>query len=604
MVDQNILNWFGKGVKSGWITRYELEMLQFMEEEYGTLSEQEKLCAVFTSLFVNTGHTMLPLDRTARQWGKLLDIPGEDLELLPDERITADDLLNGKLVTEEDGMKPLLLRDNSLAFRRYALFEKELLSKIEKKNNPDENPYISSVEPELLNHLFRKSDSENPDWQKTAAALSLIKPFLIISGGPGTGKTTTVARLLVLHQRLNGGNLNIALAAPTGKAAGRMGEALSGEIAKLDLSEEEISGIPQEAKTVHRLLWPMRDEGLLPPAETKKLNYDLVIVDEASMVDLSLMHRLFTHLGENTRLILLGDKHQLASVEAGAVFADLCRKQENGFTVKTISLLKQLGITGELLQYRGRPLDDAIVYLTKSFRFDEKSGIGALAAAIKSTKNNPVKILESFNDLDHRPFSYSGSDLKNLTVHFEKRIKEARLADNPEMMLSYWKKEAWFTVLRRGLSGSEKLNALVEQRAASSVAAGRMHGWYHGRPVIITKNDYDLGVFNGDIGVCFKRENEDTHFVYVESGANLKKIPADRLVHAEPAYFLTVHKSQGSEFENVNLLLPNADTSILTRELLYTAVTRAKKKFTLHGSIELFKLGISRKTERFTMLGM
>lgn len=602
MADQEKYPWLEKGVKSGWITLYEQEMLRFMEEEYGDLSETEKLCTVFSSLFVNAGHTMLPLDRTARAWGELLGIPDEDLELLPDRVIKPEELQNSQIVTESDGMKPLMLRGHNLAFRRYALYEKELLEKIEQKNSPGDNPFISSVQAGLLDQLFGKPAGQEPDWQKTAAALSLIKPFLIISGGPGTGKTTTVAKMLVLHQRLNGGRLNIALAAPTGKAAGRMGGALNQEIEKLGLNEEELSGIPREAKTVHRLLWPVREEGLLPPAEIKKLNYDLVIVDEASMVDLSLMHRLFTHLNEDTRLILLGDKYQLASVEAGAVFADLCRKPENGFAQKTISLLNQLGINGELLEYRGRPLDDSIVYLTKSYRFDEKSGIGALAKAVKASESEPEKVIERFDDLDHRPFTYTGNDLKQLTEHFDKRIRDSRLADTPGEMLKYWKKEAWFTVLRRGLAGSEKLNAIVERTSAANTA-GRRHGWYHGRPVIITKNDYDLGVFNGDMGVCFRKEDEDIHFVYIESGADLKKIPADRLMHAEPAYFLTVHKSQGSEFEDVNLLLPNADTSILTRELLYTAVTRAKKRFTLHGNAELFKVGMNRRTERYTLLG-
>lgn len=599
-----IKDWFEDGVESGWIENYEREMLRFLAKEYGKFSDEIRLCTVFLSLFIKAGHTCLPLDRSPQEWVEILGLDLENSSLFKSHKITISELESSPLVGIEGDMKPLILTYNRLTFRRYWYYENIAGQWIIKNSSNKSNIGISDISVQILNNLFPDSSNEL-NWQKVAAVLSLIKPFLIISGGPGTGKTTTVARILALHQKLSDERLNIALAAPTGKAAGRMGEALNRELQKLDLSDEELRYFPTEAKTVHRLLSGTESRGLLPPVEKKLLHHDLIIIDEASMMDLSLMYRLVEHLSENTRLILLGDKDQLASVEAGAVFADLCRKTENGFLPETIEKLEELGIQSELPEHEESQISDSIVYLTKSYRFDESSGIGRLSDLVKSKnqKSEDVKsVFGGHSNLKHQTFKYQKEDIELILEDLRQRIKSCSEIYQPKEMLKFWKESVWLMVLRRGLTGTERLNRLIEDRLVADRIVTMQNGWYHGRPILISQNDYNLGVFNGDMGVCIVEE-DDSVWVYVETGSEIKRFKPQRLSHYNPAYFLTVHKSQGSEFNHVNFLLPQKDTPILTKELIYTAITRARESFSLYGSLDLFDEGIQRETLRFTGLG-
>ena len=596
-------NWFEKGVESGWIENYEREMLRFMEKEYGDLSDDIRMCAVFTSLFIKAGHTCLPLDRSPQEWVEILGLDVENSNIFTSEKLKASEIKLSPIVGSAGDMKPLILTDNRLTFRRYWYYENIAGQWIIKNSSKKSTIGISDISVQILDDLFPDSLNEL-NWQKVAAVLSLMKPFLIISGGPGTGKTTTVARILALHQRLSEDRMNIALAAPTGKAAGRMGEALNRELAKLDLSEEELRHFPSEAKTVHRLLSGTESRGILPPVEKKNLRQDLIIIDEASMMDLSLMYRLVDHLSDNTRLILLGDKDQLASVEAGAVFADLCRKAENGFLPETIRELKELGIKAELPQHEESEISDFIVYLTKSYRFDKSSGIGRLSEIVKNQNNENTNldlIFDEYKDLRFQPFNYQKKDLQIILEELKQRIKTCSGIQTSEEMLDFWKQSIWLMVLRRGLTGTERLNRLIEEQLAAERAVQMENGWYHGRPFMITQNDYNLGIFNGDMGVTLFDE-DDSIWVFVESGSEIKKFKPHRLSHFDPAYFLTVHKSQGSEFDRVNLLLPQKDTPILTKELIYTAITRARESFALWGDLSLFEKGMKRESLRFTGL--
>lgn len=598
-----IKGWFEKGVESGWIENYEREILRFLENEYGDLSEDIRMCAVFTSLFIKAGHTCLPLDLSPLEWVEILGLDVENPNIFTSEKLKISDVNSRLIVGSPGDMKPLILADNRLTFRRYWYYEYVAGQWIIENSSKKSTIGISDISVQILNNLF--PDSNELNWQKVAAALSLMKPFLIISGGPGTGKTTTVARILALHQRLSKERLNITLAAPTGKAAGRMGEALNHELENLNLSEEELRHFPSEAKTIHRLLSGTESRGLLPPVEKKNLRHDLIIIDEASMMDLSLMYRLVDHLSENTRLILLGDKDQLASVEAGAVFADLCRKAENGFLPDTIKDLKQLGIQAELPEHEESEISDSIVYLTKSYRFDKSSGIGRLSEIVKIQNNENANldfIFDEYNDLRFHPFNYQKKDLQIILDDLKQRINTCSGISTAEEMMDFWKQSIWLMVLRRGLTGTERLNRLIEEQLAAERTLEMENGWYHGRPFMITQNDYNLGIFNGDMGVTLL-DGDQSFWVYVESGSEIKKFKPYRLNHFDPAYFLTVHKSQGSEFDQVNLLLPQKDTPILTKELIYTAITRARERFALWGDLDLFENGMRRDTLRFTGLG-
>lgn len=591
-------NWWTEGVEAGWIEVYEQEMIRYLEGEEEGISDDVRCPVVFLSLFLKAGHTALPLDRTPAEWASELGLHLSEIGDLSGINISKNVLENSHLTGKPSEIKPFIISDDTLSFRKTYYRENKLLqwfTENSKNNNrSDINKHITKI--------FPDSAANSIDWQRVAAVLSVVKPFLIISGGPGTGKTTTVARIIALHQGLSEKPLKIALAAPTGKAAGRMSEALQDQLADMNLPEDVKESFPKEAKTVHRLLTGVKERGLLPAAEKKLLRYDLIIVDEASMIDLNLMYSLVSHLGKDTKLILLGDKDQLASVEAGSVFSDLCRKPENGFSTETISLLGEHGVNGIPENTEMAGLDDSILYLTKSYRFDERSGIGQLAEFVKSGGKPEEQLQDTINrfyDIDHEPFDYSKMNMQAMTAGILDRLERTQDIQSPEELIRHWKNSVWLSVLRRGLAGSERLNRLVEQQIASKRVVPAKHGWYHGRMVINTQNDYNLGVFNGDLGVCV-REPDGSLVVFIETGSTMKRIKPDRLLHAEPAYFLTVHKSQGSEFDHVHFLLPPSFNPVLSRELIYTAITRARKSCTIYGSRELLLKGIQNKTVRYT----
>src|SRR6056297_230052 len=584
--------------------RLEKELIRFLEQEHGEMTTEEKLAFILTVQFRMAGHVCLSINKTVRELGNMLELDSQLMGMLPDRTLQ---LTESSIIGKPDQETPFVLDGDKLYQHRYFKMERSLKEWINQKSDL-QSSVLSDKKIEILNELFEdepKDENDELNWQKVAVLLSAIKPFLIISGGPGTGKTTTVARLLVLHQRSSGKPLKVALAAPTGKAAGRMGEALKAGMKRLNMSDEDLEKYPLESQTIHRLLRGVEERGLLPPVREKKLPYDMVIIDEASMIDLSLMNRLTKHLAPETKLILLGDKNQLASVEAGSVFADLCGKADNLFREETVGLLDTAGIELDRSRFEAdlSTADDSIVYLTKSYRFSSDSGIGTLAEAVNkgiTSSEDFNQIVDCFSDVDQKAFNYQKHDFETIIEALTKRVREASSMTDVSALLDFWKMQMWLTVLRRGLSGSERLNQLAEQSLATKRAVRMNQGWYSGRPIIITRNDYDLGVYNGDFGVCMKSNEEDRFLIHVQSGAGVKTIRPERLQDYKPAFFLTVHKSQGSEFDTVNLLMPKDDVPILTKELLYTAITRAKQEFVLYGDKLMFVKGSVRSTERFS----
>jgi len=599
---ETLFNWYNSGKSDGWIELYEQELVRYLETKYGSLTDPEKLIAVFTSLFLKAGHVSLPIDQSPKEWADHLDLDNPTASQLPDLPMDRAELESNRLIGEGDEEKPFILHGDRISIRRFFMYEKKISDWI--KTRSEVTSDLHAELPLDYFHSLFEGDSESPNWQKVAVVMSLIKPFLIISGGPGTGKTTTVAKILAMQMMSSNEPLRIALAAPTGKAAGRMAESLYREIGRLNVPEEKRSQLPKDAATLHRLLYGLDRGGLLPDLEKKKLRYDLIIVDEASMIDLNLMYRLISHVGENTRLILLGDKDQLASVEAGSVFADLCQKPENGFLKETAKYVNRLMPETELPVKDTSVLSDSVLYLTKSYRFGAESGIGKLASTVKkgmATADDIAVLMDQSADITQEAFDFSRDRLEHLAETLAGQVKKVRDIRDDNELLDFWKRSAWLTVLRRGPEGSRELNRLVEKILVLQRTVQPENGWYHGRPIIITRNSYSKGVFNGDLGVCVK-ELDGKMSVYVESGSEIKKLQPNRLTDYAPAYFLTVHKSQGSEFDHVNLLLPKRNTPILTRELLYTAITRARKSFHLYGDLELFAKGIQRETIRYTGL--
>ncbi len=468
------------------------------------------------------------------------------------------------------------------------------------------------------------------NWQKVAAAVALSKKFAVISGGPGTGKTTTVTKLLaaLIEQAHSSGDQSehaqtptIKLVAPTGKAAARLTESIGKAVAALPVAPELKQAIPTEASTIHRLLGALPNSAEFRHNRDNPLHLDMLVVDEASMVDLPMMYKLIDALPKHARLILLGDKDQLASVEAGAVLGDICSFSQFGFSHGQAAQIARL--TGyETLAHSANCLvsvADSLCMLKKSYRFDARSGIGQLAQAINAGSAQKVDWVwqRDFSDIAKFPIDsqHYNQMVQTLVAEYGdylKRIETPQLdsvtnelettPQRAKAVLEQFARCRLLCAIREGDFGVIGLNQRIERAlAARNLIQTQDELWYHGRPVMVSRNDHALGLYNGDIGICMLddsgREPRLKVFFELPDGS-VKSVLPSRVPEHETAYAMTIHKSQGSEFEHTLMILPPEFTPILTRELIYTGVTRAKKRLSLFVDEKVMKRGIKVRTER------
>jgi exodeoxyribonuclease V alpha subunit len=496
---------------------------------------------------------------------------------------------------------PLILDDaNRLYLHRYWRYEQELAAAILKRGQAAE--FDRELLKRGLDRLFPEIPGVRTDWQRVAAIAALSRRFCVISGGPGTGKTSTVVKVLALLLEQQGGEgCRIALAAPTGKAAARLKESIMGGVACTD---EVRALIPEDVFTLHRLLGYLRGSCSFRHNSENPLPYDLVIVDEASMVSLPLMAKLVDALRHDTRLILLGDRDQLASVEAGAVLGDICNTGAmHGFSAQFAALAA--GLSGDELPVEETigPLGDAVVLLKKSYRFTSAGGIGTVGALVNEGSGEAAlaalkdDALPDISMTPTPPAAALGDELaEKIVTGFAAYLKEG----SPERAFDRFARFRILCAMRSGPYGVESVNRLVRERLAKAGLIKPEGRWYAGEPVMITRNDYNLGLFNGDVGLILpdpESGNELRAFFPSGTGQMRKVLPL-RLPEHESAFALTVHKSQGSEFDRVLLILPDRDLPLLSRELLYTAITRAKHSVELLGSDELFLSAVRRRIVR------
>ena len=528
---------------------------------------------------------------------------------------------------------PLILSGRRLYLRRFWQQEQDIMQAV--------NARLSTpvdIDPATINQnltpLFPASSSPadgSTHWQKIACALAVRSRLAVITGGPGTGKTTTVIRLLALLQTLalaNGSDehagtpLRISLAAPTGKAAARLKQSIGNQINALDLShhadpEALRHSIPHQVNTLHRLLGAGSGGRGYHYNATQPLMVDVVVIDEASMIDSSLMAALIDALPQHTRLILLGDKDQLASVEAGAVLGNLCARAESGgYSTETAQWLQ--AATGEAIDATyitdtPRPLEQGTAMLRLSHRFHTDSGIGELARNVNTgnaSTNSLSQLFTRFDDLQHNALKDAfDPKLARLGINEGHGLWIQQLQDNrPDDTADATDFDKWanqilhaqsrfqlLTPLQAGPWGVSGLNQLCEaalrQQRLLVEAVDSAYHWYEARPIMITSNDYGLGLRNGDIGIAMRvprhpNKPDGTMTLRVafegeDSDKPVRWILPSRLPSCQTVFAMTVHKSQGSEFEHAALVLPDSWNELMTRELIYTAVTRAKVRFTL-----------------------
>ena len=459
-----------------------------------------------------------------------------------------------------------------------------------------------------LQHLFPANKEQQPDWQMLATATAVLRLFSVISGGPGTGKTTTVIRILALLLALYPA-LRIALAAPTGKAAARMQEAIQAAKMRLPIAENLRCRIPEQATTIHRLLGPIGHSVYFQHDSVNRLAIDVLVVDEASMVDLALMTKLTAALPDTARLILLGDKDQLASVESGAVLGDICQ-QATGFSLhfaKTLLTLTGVELNPEDLSADNKSMNDSIVLLRQSYRFAHDSGIGALAHAVNSgDANAAIRVL---HDGDYPDVGWQNIEpskglprelLLAIAKGFEPYLKSINDAEPLATIIEQFNRFRILCALRGSETGVDAINRLTEQVLQNLSMLRIRAPWYIGRPIMITRNDYSLNLYNGDIGLTLP-DADDQHRLKVffpTATDDVRKIAPNRLSNVETCYAMTVHKSQGSEFNKVLLLLPQELSRVLNRELVYTAVTRARSAVEIWGREALLVAAINKRLQR------
>ncbi len=504
-----------------------------------------------------------------------------------------------KLVSDGSQTEPFILFNNRLYLHRYFKYETIIADSIHRfiKNEKEQrelNERLLKEHTSFIKELFlteTKSGSETQiNWQLVAGISASLNQFTIITGGPGTGKTTTVAKILAILYSINPA-LKVALAAPTGKAAARMGESLKNATsnAQINMSEEIKNGFETIVpSTIHRLLGYQPQSIYFKHDENNPVNYDVVIIDESSMIDVALFAKLFLALGPDTKVILLGDKDQLASVEAGSLFGDLCEAQEklNLFTPKRMEFInsfiddKTQQLSASFATKSPHPLAGHIIELQKSHRFSDDKGIGKFSKAI--IQNKPEVIKEYFKNEDVQveiDSIYSEKIFNDFIKGYKAFIEEKDILESLKKLNNL----KVLCVIREGEQGLYAINKKIEQYLIKQNLIRITGDFYQNRPVMITSNNYELNLFNGDIGIVREDENKELK-VWFEDKGNLVSFSPSYISNAETVFAMTIHKSQGSEFEKVMVILPDMENvPLLTRELLYTAVTRAKNQVIVQG---------------------
>jgi exodeoxyribonuclease V alpha subunit len=493
------------------------------------------------------------------------------------------------------GSSSILILDQQerLALGRLARCEQAIANQLLERSK-ETLPFDRQQARFLLEQLF-PGQEQTPSEQYIGCLTALLRRLLVISGGPGTGKTYLVARIVALLQGLAKKELRVALCAPTGKAAARLQESI--RKARAGLPPELGATVNEEAKTLHRLLGVRSSGDGFRYHQGNPLVLDLLIIDEASMVDVELMADLLAALPPRARLILLGDHNQLASVEAGSLFGDLWSHTRPDFSGEMHQRLHTL-IPGSPAQETSQEgFNDSLVLLTRSYRFDQKSGIGQLAAAINQGSVPAIPEQQEGELLHYRPEEREQLE-QVLLQHFEPLYQ----ATDPEEGFARLQQFRILCCLRRGPRGVEAINRLVEELLERKGHIKRHDPFYLGRPILVTRNHYGLGLFNGDTGLIWPDSEGHAMAWFERSDGALIPIAPARLPEHETGFALTVHKSQGSEFTTALIVLPEKDHRILSRELLYTAVTRAKKQVILYGDAPLLASAATRPIRRYSTL--
>lgn len=663
----DVLHQLAQWVEVGWLRALDRSLALFLQDMQADAEPLVLLAAALASHQLGHGHVCLDLAETLGAPDLSLSLPPEGQQAGEDVRLPSEllrpvtarhwcQVLAASPLVEQVGgdaaaalgERPLVLHGQRLYLRRYWNYERQVAAALQQRlQTPLALPENLSGQ---LDQLFADS-RQQPDWQRLACALAARGAFSIITGGPGTGKTTTVVRLLALLQAPAveaGQPLRIHLAAPTGKAAARLTESIGRQVGSLQVEDAVREQIPREVTTLHRLLGSRPDSRHFRHHAGNLLVLDVLVVDEASMIDLEMMACLLAALPPQARLILLGDKDQLASVEAGAVLGDLCRDAEAGCysdaTRQWLELVSGQSLAGAGLQAgdeRRHPLAQQTVMLRHSHRFGAASGIGELARAVNRA-DPPLarqvlaggrfadirsQVLRGLADPLLAQLMLGSERLPGYADYLrllgEQRPPAQLAARDPaweqwaQQVLRAFDSFQVLCAVRQGPWGVEGLNQHIAALLHRRGLLPEPRGWYEGRPVLVTRNDYALGLMNGDIGIALMVKEPALQpgeaearvlrvaFPRNDGSGGLRFVLPSRLSGVETVFAMTVHKSQGSEFAHALLVLPENRSPLLTKELVYTAITRASGDFTLlETRAGIFEAAVAQPVRRLSGLDL
>ncbi len=533
-----------------------------------------------------------------------------DLKVWVAEKLTADDLprpsleqlrkellATGVVGVGEGPLMPLVLDSSSRLYtlrhfqaeQRIASFVSERLQREITISAEQLNSTLAAVD------LLPEEDAASQDWQLAAVVAGCSRALTVICGGPGTGKTTTVAKLLsaLLH---GDPSLRVAIAAPTGKAAARLGEALQERSATHPSLAEPLANL--DPRTLHRLLGYLPAKDAFRYGASKRLPYDVVVVDEVSMVDPAIFAVLCDALAEDTRLVLVGDKDQLAAVAAGQVLGDLCEaaKPELGPGEQLAGYIKQVTGMDLPVQSDASLISNATVALWTNYRFGSQPGIGAFAQALM---RRDAKVAMASFSLGHDDLALTDNVRVGLSKIEPELLKllEAAASNDPARALAAVTHARILTAQRLGPTGAVQWNRRVEERLME-LGHRTDDVYYVGRPILITSNDQGNRIWNGDLGVCGRNHDGEAVVWLMDPNGSTRELNPRRLPAHETAWAMTVHKAQGSEFDHVLLALPDRTGPLNNASLIYTGVTRAKRRATVCASRELLEDGLASWPDR------
>ena len=509
--------------------------------------------------------------------------------------------------SEEAEAAPLVLEHGLLYLRRYREYERRLALQLRR--------IAASVVPEtalervapLFATLFPAA--HEGDHQARAAALALRRALLLVTGGPGTGKTTTIAKLLAVRiAQANASQqptLRIALAAPTGRAADRMADSLRRAVAQMAAHGIEaawLDALPAQASTLHRLLGTIPDSPRFRHHADHPLPFDIVVVDEASMVDLPLMCKLVEAVADGAQLILLGDPDQLPSVEAGDVLAAILHAAGAGDALAPDDARALHALLGDAPHdAEADGLHGHRVHLIRGYRQSEALDLAPLAEAVRGGDAEAALALLRNGELSNVHFHEGIDDPLQARPGLLAHWRGLAAAGDPALALQQASRLRLLTALREGPQGARGLNARIEA-ALSGRRIGAPPAWFPGRLLLITENSYRHGLFNGDVGICLA-DAAGTPLAWFPGSDGVRAFHPAALPAHESAFAMTVHKAQGSEFDEVWLQLPRQDARVLSRELVYTGLTRARTALHLAGSEAVIRAALARHASRVSGLG-